>query len=83
MEHGSALGGGMVAHPLSGRCGAGVGAVAIELRQKHAQGAGPPPVSGHGPRAAGFYRAGRLDKPGAHAHRGGHRAQLWPVTVCP
>src|SRR6218665_3558846 len=66
-----------VAHLLPGGGGAGSGAVATELRPGPAPGAGAPVVSGHGTGAAGLYRAGGPDQPGAHAHRGGHGAQLW------
>src|SRR6218665_2656115 len=80
--HGAALGAGVVAHLLPGGRGAGAGAVAIELWPGPAPGAGAPAVSGHGTGAAGLYRAGGPDQPGAHAHRGGRGAQLWPVALC-
>src|SRR6218665_938565 len=73
---------GVVGVFLRGGGGAGAGAAAIELGPGPAPGAGAPVVSGHGTGAAGLYRAGGPDQPGAHAHRGGHGAQLWPVALC-
>src|SRR6218665_2504573 len=66
--------GGGAAYLCPGGRGAGAGAVATGLRPGPAPGAGAPVVSGHGTGAAGLYRAGGPDQPGAHAHRGGHGA---------